>query len=159
ISPEKRVDRAIDIALSCGVPLRIAAKVDEVDRDYFASRIRPLLDDPLVEFIGEIDEQGKNDFIGNARALLFPIDWPEPFGIVMIEAFACGTPVISYTGGSVAEVMQHGVTGFVVSDQQEAIEAAADVGRIDRRRCREVFEQRFTSHAMARRYLEVYEQL
>ena len=159
ISPEKRVDRAIDIALACGVPLRIAAKVDEVDRDYFASRIRPLLDHPLVEFIGEIDEEGKNDFIGNARALLFPIDWPEPFGIVMIEAFACGTPVISYSGGSVAEVMQHGVTGFVVSDQQEAIEAAAEVGRIDRRRCRAVFEERFTSHTMARRYLDVYRDL
>jgi glycosyltransferase involved in cell wall biosynthesis len=159
ISPEKRVDRAIDIALACGVPLRIAAKVDEVDRDYFASRIRPLLDHPLVEFIGEIDEPAKNDFIGNARALLFPIDWPEPFGIVMIEAFACGTPVISYPGGSVAEVMQHGVTGFVVSDQQEAIEAAEAVQRIDRRRCRQVFEERFTSHIMARRYLDVYRDL
>jgi glycosyltransferase involved in cell wall biosynthesis len=159
VSPEKRVDRAIDIALACGVPLRIAAKVDEVDRDYFASRIRPLLDHPLVEFIGEIDEPAKNDFIGNARALLFPIDWPEPFGIVMIEAFACGTPVISYPGGSVAEVMQHGVTGFVVSDQQEAIEAAEAVQRIDRRRCRQVFEERFTSHIMARRYLDVYRDL
>ena len=159
ISPEKRVDRAIEIALACGVPLRIAAKVDETDRDYFASRIRPLLDQPLVEFVGEIDERRKNDFIGNARALLFPIDWPEPFGIVMIEAFACGTPVISYPGGSVGEVMQHGVTGFVVSDQQEAIEAAGEVQRLDRRRCREVFEQRFTSHTMARRYLDVYRDL
>jgi glycosyltransferase involved in cell wall biosynthesis len=159
VSPEKRVDRAIEIALACGVPLRIAAKVDEVDRDYFASRIRPLLDHPLVEFIGEIDEPAKNDFIGNARALLFPIDWPEPFGIVMIEAFACGTPVISYPGGSVGEVMQHGVTGFVVSDQQEAIEAAEAVQHLDRRRCREVFEERFTSHTMARRYLDVYRDL
>jgi glycosyltransferase involved in cell wall biosynthesis len=156
ISPEKRVDRAIEIALACGVPLRIAAKVDDVDRDYFASRIKPLLDHPLVEFVGEIDETRKNDFIGNARALLFPIDWPEPFGIVMIEAFACGTPVISYPGGSVAEVMQHGVTGFVVNDQQEAFEAAEAVQRIDRRRCRAVFEERFTSHTMARRYLDVY---
>jgi len=159
VSPEKRVDRAIEIAVATGVPLRIAAKVDAVDREYFDLHIKPLLDHPLVDFIGEIDEKIKNDFIGDARALLFPIDWPEPFGIVMIEAFACGTPVISYSGGSVGEVMQHGVTGFVVSDQQEAIEAAEQVHRIDRRRCREVFEQRFTSHAMARRYLEVYEQL
>ena len=156
ISPEKRVDRAIEIALACGVPLRIAAKVDAADRDYFALHIKPLLDHPLVEFVGEIDEQRKNDFIGNARALLFPIDWPEPFGLVMIEAFACGTPVISYPGGSVAEVMQHGVTGFVVSDQQEAIEAASQVQLIDRRRCRAVFEERFTAPTMARRYLEVY---
>ena len=156
ISPEKRVDRAIEIATACGVPLRIAAKVDAADRDYFALHIKPLLDHPLVEFVGEIDEQRKNDFIGNARALLFPIDWPEPFGLVMIEAFACGTPVISYPGGSVAEVMQHGVTGFVVSDQQEAIEAASQVQLIDRRRCRAVFEERFTAPTMARRYLEVY---
>ena len=156
ISPEKRVDRAIEIATACGVPLRIAAKVDAADRDYFALHIKPLFDHPLVEFVGEIDEQRKNDFIGNARALLFPIDWPEPFGLVMIEAFACGTPVISYPGGSVAEVMQHGVTGFVVSDQQEAIEAASQVQLIDRRRCRAVFEERFTAPTMARRYLEVY---
>ena len=156
ISPEKRVDRAIEIATACGVPLRIAAKVDAADRDYFALHIKPLLDHPLVEFVGEIDQPRKNDFIGNARALLFPIDWPEPFGLVMIEAFACGTPVISYPGGSVAEVMQHGVTGFVVSDQQEAIEAASQVQLIDRRRCRAVFEERFTAPTMARRYLEVY---
>ncbi|HSN31637.1 MAG TPA: glycosyltransferase family 4 protein [Ideonella sp.] len=156
VSPEKRVDRAIEIALACGVPLRIAAKVDAADRDYFALHIKPLLDHPLVEFVGEIDEPRKNDFIGNARALLFPIDWPEPFGLVMIEAFACGTPVISYSGGSVGEVMQHGVTGFVVSDQQEAIEAASQVQLIDRQRCREVFEERFTAATMARRYLDVY---
>ena len=159
ISPEKRVDRAIEIALACGVPLRIAAKVDKADQEYFATHIRHLLDHPLVEFIGEIDEPRKNDFIGNARALLFPIDWPEPFGIVMIEAFACGTPVISYPGGSVMEVMQHGVTGYIVSDQQEAIAAAEQVHLIDRYRCREVFEQRFTARTMAQRYLEVYADL
>ena len=159
ISPEKRVDRAIEIALACGVPLRIAAKVDKADQEYFATHIRHLLDHPLVEFIGEIDEPRKNDFIGNARALLFPIDWPEPFGIVMIEACACGTPVISYPGGSVMEVMQHGVTGYIVSDQQEAIAAAEQVHLIDRYRCREVFEQRFTARTMAQRYLEVYADL
>ena len=159
ISPEKRVDRAIEIAIACGVPLRIAAKVDKADQEYFATHIRHLLDHPLVEFIGEIDEPRKNDFIGNARALLFPIDWPEPFGIVMIEAFACGTPVISYPGGSVMEVMQHGVTGYIVSDQQEAIAAAEQVHLIDRHRCREVFEQRFTARTMAQRYLEVYADL
>lgn len=159
ISPEKRVDRAIEIALACGAPLLIAAKVDDVDRAYFENRIKPLLDHPLVDFIGEIAEDRKTEFIGQARALLFPIDWPEPFGIVMIEAFACGTPVISYPGGSVAEVMQHGVTGFVVNDQQEAIAAAHEIHRIDRHRCREVFEERFTSHTMAANYLDVYRKL
>ncbi len=159
ISPEKRLDRAIAIAQAVGVPLRIAAKVDDVDRRYFERCIRPLLDHPLVDFIGEIDEPRKNAFLGGARALLFPIDWPEPFGIVMIEAFACGTPVIAYAGGSVGEVMQDGVTGCIVTDQQQAIAAAAEIGRIDRRRCREVFEQRFTAQVMASRYLEVYRRL
>jgi glycosyltransferase involved in cell wall biosynthesis len=156
ISPEKRVDRAIEIAVACGTPLRIAAKIDDADRVYFENRIRPLLDNPLVEFIGEIDEPRKDDFIGRARALLFPIDWPEPFGIVMIEAMACGTPVISYRSGSVPEVLEHGVSGFVVDDQQEAIAAAREIHRIDRRRCREAFERRFTARTMAERYLGVY---
>lgn len=159
ISPEKRVDRAIEIARMCAMPLRIAAKVDEVDRAYFDTRIRPLLDDPLVDYIGEIDDARKNEFLGNARALLFPIDWPEPFGIVMIEAFACGTPVIAYRSGSVPEVLDDGVDGFIVTDQQEAIEAASNVHAIDRRRCREAFERRFTADTMASRYLEVYSQL
>jgi glycosyltransferase involved in cell wall biosynthesis len=159
MSPEKRVDRAIEIAIACGVPLRIAAKVDEADRVHFETRIKPLLDHPLVEFAGEIDETQKNDFIGRARALLFPIDWPEPFGIVMIEALACGTPVVSYRSGSVPEVLEHGVTGFVVDDQQEAIAAARDIDSIDRRRCREAFERRFTAGLMAERYLEVYRKL
>ncbi|MEP6874304.1 MAG: glycosyltransferase family 4 protein [Burkholderiales bacterium] len=159
ISPEKRVDRAIEIALTCDTPLRIAAKIDAADSDYFESKIKPLLQHPLVQFIGEIDEEQKNDFIGNARALLFPIDWPEPFGLVMIEAYACGTPVISYPHGSVREVLEDGVTGFVVADQAQAIAAARAIGRIDRRRCREVFEQRFTSATMAKRYLSVYEGL
>lgn len=159
ISPEKRVDRAIEIAIGCGTRLRIAAKVDDADRGYFESQIRPLLDHPLVEFVGEITQERKNEFIGRARALLFPIDWPEPFGIVMVEAFACGTPVIGYPGGSVEEVMEDGRTGFIVRDQQEAIAAAADIGRIDRRHCREVFEQRFTARTMASRYLDVYRAL
>jgi len=159
ISPEKRVDRAIEIAVACGVRLRIAAKIDVVDQVYFDQRIRHLLDHPLVEFVGEIGDAQKNDFIGNARALLFPIDWPEPFGIVMIEAFACGTPVVAYRCGSVPEVMEHGVTGFIVEDQQEAIEAARSIDRIDRQACRRVFDERFTSIIMARQYLDIYRSL
>jgi glycosyltransferase involved in cell wall biosynthesis len=156
LSPEKRVDRAIEIAIGCGVPLRIAAKVDAADRAYFESQVRPLLAHPLVDYVGEINEHEKNDFIGNARALLFPIDWPEPFGLVMIEALACGTPVIGYPCGAVAEVLEHGVTGYIVNDQQQAIAAARRIDRIDRRRCRQVFEERFTSTVMAERYLSVY---
>jgi glycosyltransferase involved in cell wall biosynthesis len=159
VSPEKRVDRAIEIALACGTPLRIAAKVDAADRAYFEREIRPRLDHPLIEFAGEIDDREKNRFIGQARALLFPIDWPEPFGLVMIESFACGTPVIAYDCGSVSEVMQHGVTGYVVHDQREAVEAARAVGRIARARCREAFERRFTAGKMAARYVDVYRAL
>jgi glycosyltransferase involved in cell wall biosynthesis len=159
ISPEKRADRAIEIAKACGRPLRIAAKVDSLDRPYFESTIEPLLDDPLVSFVGEIGEADKNDFVGNARALLMPIDWPEPFGLVMIEAMACGTPVIAYGWGSVPEIVDEGVTGYVVKDQRQAIEAAKNIDRIDRRRCREVFERRFAARVMARRYLDVYREL
>jgi glycosyltransferase involved in cell wall biosynthesis len=159
ISPEKRADRAVEIARACEVPLRIAAKVDAADRAYFDSIIEPLLDDSLVSFVGEIGDEAKNDFIGNARALLMPIDWPEPFGLVMIESMACGTPVIAYANGSVPEVIDHGVTGFVVENQEQAIAAARDIGQIDRRRCRQVFEQRFSAGVMARRYLEVYREL
>ncbi|HJV63580.1 MAG TPA: glycosyltransferase family 4 protein [Albitalea sp.] len=159
LSPEKRVDRAIQIAIGCGVPLRIAAKVDAADRAYFESQVRPLLAHPLVDYVGEIEERDKNEFIGNARALLFPIDWPEPFGLVMIEAMACGTPVVGYPCGSVPEVLEHGVTGYIVNDQQQAIAAARRIDRIDRRRCRQAFEQRFTATVMAERYLEVYRRL
>lgn len=159
ISPEKRVDRAIEIAKACGTRLRIAAKVDEADRRYFEQQIRPLLDHPLVEFVGEIDDRQKNDFIGRAKALLFPIDWPEPFGLVMIEAFACGTPVIAFRHGSVPEVMVDGVTGYVVDHIADAIAAARRVGELDRRRCREVFDTRFTAPVMAEGYLEIYERL
>jgi glycosyltransferase involved in cell wall biosynthesis len=159
ISPEKRADRAIEIAQACGMPLRIAAKVDAADREYFESTIEPLLRDPLVHYEGEIGDDAKNDFIGNARALLMPIDWPEPFGLVMIEALACGTPVIAYGQGSVPEIIDDGVTGFVVQNQEQAIAAAKDIDRIDRRRCRQVFEQRFAARVMARQYLDVYRQL
>jgi glycosyltransferase involved in cell wall biosynthesis len=156
ISPEKRVDRAIDIAEACGARLLIAAKVDAADADYFHSTIEPMLADPLVSFLGEIGDSAKNDLLGHARALLMPIDWPEPFGLVMIEAMACGTPVIAYAHGSVPEIIDDGVTGFIVENQEQAIAAARRIGSIDRRRCRQVFEQRFASRVMARRYLEVY---
>jgi glycosyltransferase involved in cell wall biosynthesis len=159
ISPEKRADRAIEIAKACGMPLRIAAKVDPADRGYFRSVIEPLLAHPLVTFLGEVDDAAKEELLGNAAALLMPIDWPEPFGLVMIEALACGTPVIAYRHGSVPELIEHGVTGYVVDDQRQAIEAARNVWRIDRRRCRQAFEQRFSARVMARRYLEVYRQL
>lgn len=159
IAPEKGVDRAIRIARTTGVKLRIAAKVDLADEAYFRQQILPLLDHPLVEFVGEIEEVQKNEFIGNARALLFPIDWPEPFGLVMIEALACGTPVIAWRCGSVPEVIEHGVTGFIVDDMDQAVEAAQRIGEIDRGACRRAFERRFTAREMADRYLEVYRAL
>jgi glycosyltransferase involved in cell wall biosynthesis len=159
ISPEKRVDRAIAIAKACGWPLRIAAKVDPFDASYFEREIRPLLDDPLIELVGEIDEAEKDEFLGRARALLFPIDWPEPFGLVMIEALACGTPVVAFRGGSVPEVIDHGVTGFIVDSLEEAIEATRRVDSIDRRSCRAVFDQRFTVGRMSEDYLTVYRQV
>jgi len=159
ISPEKRVDRAIAIATRCGMPLRIAAKVDPADRDYFEREIRQLLDHPLVEYVGEISEAQKDEFLGNAAALLFPIDWPEPFGLVMIESLACGTPVVAFRGGSVAEVIDHGVTGFVVDSIDEAVGATCNIQTIDRARCRAVFEKRFNVTRMANDYLAVYTQL
>jgi glycosyltransferase involved in cell wall biosynthesis len=159
ICPEKRVDRAIEIAKQAGMPLKIAAKVDLVDRDYFETAIRPLLRDPLVEYVGEIGEQEKGEFLGNAYALLFPIDWPEPFGLVMIEAMACGTPVIAYREGSVSEVVDKGRTGFIVDTLEEAIQAAERIPELRRADCREVFERRFTVTRMARDYLRVYQSL
>jgi len=157
ISPEKRPDAAIRIACRAGVPLRIAAKVDAVDRVYFETEIRPLLRHALVEFLGEVDDAQKKTLLGRARALLFPIDWPEPFGLVMIEALACGTPVIARRRGSVPEVLRHGVTGWVCETEEEMVEAVHRIGEIDRSACRADFEERFTAARMARRYVEVYE--
>ena len=159
ISPEKRVDRAIEIAKRVGMPLKIAAKVDPADRTYFETSIKPLLQHPLVEYIGEIGEHDKNDFLGNAYALLFPIDWPEPFGLVMIESLACGTPVVAYRHGSVPEVLEEGVTGYMVDDLEAAVEAVPRVITLDRRQCRQVFEERFSVHRMASDYLHIYQRL
>lgn len=159
ISPEKRVDRAIAIARKAGIPLRIAAKVDAVDRAYFESDIAPLLDNDYVEYIGEISDEQKSRFLGDALALLFPIDWPEPFGLVMIEAMACGTPVLAWNCGSVPEVIEPGVTGCVVESVQQAVDALPTVLALDRRTIRERFEHRFTAKVMAASYVDVYRQL
>jgi glycosyltransferase involved in cell wall biosynthesis len=159
ISPEKRVDRAIEIARQVQIPLKIAAKVDPVDKDYFEGVVEPLLRDPLVEFVGEIGKVEKEDFLGNAYALLFPIDWPEPFGLVMIEAMACGTPVIAYRSGAVPEVMEEGHTGFIVQGLEDAVEAVRRVPELSRKRCREIFDQRFTAARMAQDYVQLYERL
>lgn len=159
ISPEKRPDRAIAIAKAAGKKLKIAAKVDKVDVDYFKKQIEPLLDHPLIEFIGEIGDDEKSAFLGGAEALIFPIDWPEPFGLVMIEAMACGTPVIAYECGSVPEVIAPGATGFVVRNQTEALEAIARLPEISRHEVRRHFELRFSATAMARRYLDLYAEL
>jgi glycosyltransferase involved in cell wall biosynthesis len=159
VSPEKRLDRAIEIAIACDTPLRVAAKVDAHDRDYFERVIEPLLDHPLVTFVGEIGEEAKNDFIGNAKAFLMPVDWPEPFGLVVIEALACGTPVIAYALGAIPELVDDGVTGFLARDQQQAIAAARRIDEIDRGACRETFERRFTSDVMARNYVALYREL
>ncbi len=155
-SPEKRADRAIAIATTLGVPIKLAAKIDRGDRAYFEERISPLLDHPLVEFVGEIGENDKAAFIGNARALLFPIDWPEPFGLVMIESMACGTPVIAFRMGAVPEVIENGVTGFVVTTMQEAILAARRVSELSRARIRKTFELRFSARRMMLDYLGLY---
>ncbi len=159
ISPEKRPDRAIAIAKRAGMRLKIAAKVDQADKAYFHEHIEPLLDHPLIEFIGEIGDGEKSDFLGNARALLFPIDWPEPFGLVMIEAMACGTPVIAWNCGSVPEVIDHGISGFIVDSEDAAVDAVERVYQLDRERVRRTFENRFSSTVMAYRYLEVYQRL
>ena len=159
ISPEKRPDRAIQIAKKAGMKLKIAAKVDAVDRKYFESTIRPLLDDPDVDFLGEINEQEKNEFLGKAYAYLFPIDWPEPFGVSMIEAMACGTPTVAFCCGSVPEVIEDGVTGFIVRSEDEAVKALDRVSGLSRARCRATFERRFTACRMAKDYLSIYEAL
>src|SRR3954462_8617675 len=159
ISPEKRVDRAIRIAEACGIPLKIAAKVDRADRDYFEDEIRPMLASPNVEYIGEIGDKDKSEFLSGAIALLVPIDWPEPFGLVMIEAMACGTPVIAFNRGSVPEIIDEGVTGFIVEDETGAIGAVDRLAQLSRDRIRQVFEERFTARRMALDYLEAYRTL
>src|SRR5436305_513773 len=159
ISPEKGVPQAIEIAKRSGMPLKVAAKIDKADAEYYQTVIKPLLKDPIVEFVGEIGFPEKNDFLGNAAALLFPIAWPEPFGIVMIEAMACGTPVIAYPFGSVPEVIEDGVSGYLVSDLTGAVEAVKQLDKIDRKKVRKHFENNFTADRMALDYLKIYERM
>jgi glycosyltransferase involved in cell wall biosynthesis len=159
IAPEKRPDLAIEMARRAGIPLKIAAKVDVVDQEYFDSKIRPLLGTNSVEFIGEIGEREKSDFLGNAFALLFPVDWPEPFGLVMIEALACGTPVIARPCGSVPEVLRNGVTGLIASSVDDLVQAVHAIPSISRQRCRAEFDARFTANVMAANYEQIYSQL
>jgi glycosyltransferase involved in cell wall biosynthesis len=158
-SPEKRVDRAVEIARRLDLPLKVAAKIDGKDLEYYEREVKPLLADPHVEFVGEIGEKEKGDFLGDAAALLFPVDWPEPFGLVMIEAMACGTPVVGFRCGSVPEVMRDGVSGYVVDTLDGAVEATAHALELPRKRCRAYFEARFAAPRMANDYLAVYERL
>ncbi len=159
ISPEKRVDRAIEIAKKAGIQIKIAAKVDKVDENYFESKIKNLLDHPMVEFIGEVGEKEKEELLGNALGLIYPIDWPEPFGLAMIEAMACGTPVVAYSCGSVPEVVDEGKTGFIVNSQKEAVEAVKNLHVLDRMLCRSLFEKRFSVQRMTDDYLMIYESM
>jgi glycosyltransferase involved in cell wall biosynthesis len=159
IAPEKAVDEAIGIAQRCGLPLKIAAKVDAADREYFEQKIRPLLGLPGVEYIGEISDSEKSEFLSGAIGLLMPISWPEPFGLVMIEAMACGTPVLAYSAGAVPEIVEHGLTGFIVANEQEAAGAVPRLARLSRSCIRTRFEERFTARRMAKDYLQVYRDL
>jgi len=159
ISPEKGADEAIEIALRAGMPLKIAAKVDQKDKDYFESDIKPLLSSSLIEFVGEISDLEKNEFLGNASALVFPIDWSEPFGIVLIEAMACGLPVVAYPLGSVPEIIEDAVSGFLVHNVEEAAAALKSLSTVDRRKCRRAFEERFSVRRMAHDYLAIYDRI
>lgn len=160
ISPEKRPDRAIEIAVRSGVPLKIAAKVDDVDKEYWETEIRPMIEaNEGVEFLGEVNETQKAELLGAAAALLFPIDWPEPFGLVMIESMSCGTPVVAWRNGSVPEVMQDGVSGRIVESIEEAVSAVPEVLALDRSKVRAYFEERFTAERMARNYVRLFERL
>jgi len=159
ISPEKRPDLAVEIAKKLDMPLKIAAKVDKVDEVYYESKIKPLFKHPLVEYIGEISENEKNEFLGNAYALIFPIDWPEPFGLAMIEAMACGTPVIARRCGSVPEVVEENVSGFIFETVDEAVEKINNIPSLDRHRVRGAFEKKFTSKHMAENYIKAYKTL
>lgn len=159
ISPEKRPDRAIAIARAAGLPLKIAAKVDKADEAYFRSVIAPMLNEPGIEFIGEINESAKSEFLGGAAALLFPIDWPEPFGLVMIEAMACATPALAFRGGSVPEIVEDGLTGRIVSDVDEAVRAIPGLLALDRKAIRARFEERFSAARMATEYTRIYQRM
>ena len=159
LAPEKRVDIAIQLALRAQMPLKIAAKVDNADVAYFESVVKPMLSHPLIEFIGEIGDADKSEFLGNARALLFPIHWPEPFGLVMIESMACGTPVLAWNCGSVPEIIEEGITGFIVESEQQALTAIQHATQLDRSLIRHAFEQQFTARTMAEAYVQVYEQV
>jgi glycosyltransferase involved in cell wall biosynthesis len=159
ICPEKRPDRAIRIARQAGIPLKIAAKVDRVDEDYFRDTIQPMIDGTSVELVGEINDAQKPDFLSGAIGLLVPIDWPEPFGLVMIEALACGTPVIAFNRGSVPEIIEHGVTGYIVEDEAQAVAAIGRLGRLSRSVIRQRFERRFTARRMAEDYVSLYHRL
>jgi glycosyltransferase involved in cell wall biosynthesis len=160
ICPEKRPDRAIEIANRCKLPLKIAAKVDRCDEDYWYNVVKPMIEaSPLVEFVGEIDESNKRAFLSDARALLFPIDWPEPFGLAMIEAMACGTPVIAWRAGSVPEIIDEGVSGFIVTSLEDAIEAIARLPLLKRATIRATFERRFTASRMAQEYVRIYQRI
>jgi glycosyltransferase involved in cell wall biosynthesis len=156
-SPEKRADRAIEIAKRAGMKIKIAAKVDKADERYFEKEIRPLLDQPHVEYLNEIGEPEKGPLLANAKALLFPIDWPEPFGMVLIEAMACGTPIIAYSHGSVPEIIEHGKTGFIVNTRDKAVEALRNIHLINREECRATFEKKFSNIVMAKNYMRLYE--
>jgi glycosyltransferase involved in cell wall biosynthesis len=159
VSPEKRVDRAIEVAKRTGMPLKIAAKIDKADQDYFDAEIKGLLDHPLVEYIGEIGEHEKAEFLGNASALMFLINWQEPFGLVLIEAMACGTPIIAYGMGSVPEVIDEGVTGYIVDSIETTAKAVGQIDALDRRTIRRVFEQRFSVRRMCHDYLNIYQRI
>jgi glycosyltransferase involved in cell wall biosynthesis len=159
LSPEKGPEKAIRIAEALGIPLKIAAKLDPKDQDFYEAEIKPLLSNPLVEWIGEIAEHEKSAFLGSASALLFPVDWPEPFGLVLIEAMACGTPVVAFRRGSVPEIVEHGVTGFVVDTVEQAVEAARHVTELGRESIRRYFDQHYTATRMAQDYVAAYEML
>lgn len=158
-SPEKGVDQAIEIAGRSGLKIKIAAKVDPADHEYFEVNIKPLLSLPHVEYLGEVNEEQKQELLANARVFLLPINWPEPFGMVMIESLACGTPVVAYGRGSVSEILENGKTGFVVSDIEGAVDAVGRIHQIDRNHCRQIFEQRFEAQRMAHEYVAIYEKM
>lgn len=159
ISPEKGIEQAIEIAIRAGMKLKIAAKIDKADQEYYENKIARLFDHPLIEYIGEINEQQKQAFLGNATALLFPINWPEPFGMVMIEAMATGTPVIAFRNGSVPEVIDNRITGYIVANVEEAVNAISQLNRLSRKKIRDVFEKKYTATVMAKNYVAVYERI